>query len=301
MIRKFTYFIATCCIVVGVIGILMVGIKDPNSQEVDFKKKWDFQAAELKKFVLDSDYDVNVEFIESTDATGYVELTGKLAKETVASLEDAKLVNSQLKLELPQDFKFQVFNFSFSSDQKLVIAMPKGERLDQLDLHSTSSNLDVELAKAKDVQIKTTSGNLEIKQLEAEQVKLGSTSGNITGEQLQGQVALSIKSGNVSLSQLSGDIVAVGISGDMEVKDHVGKANLRTASGNVELTQLQIVPELHLESISGNVDVTLPGAFDGYFDVETSTGDIDVPKTTVSTKDLVKARTTSGNISITKR
>ncbi|MFD0619095.1 DUF4097 family beta strand repeat-containing protein [Paenibacillus sp. GCM10027629] len=303
MIRKFTYFIATCCIVIGVIGLLVYGVKDPTVKDVAYTKKWDFKAAEFKNFILNSDYDIDVEFRESPDQSGYVELSGKLPPEKIASLENVEIQRAGLNLDLERDsvFQFQVFDFSFSSDQKLVIALPQGEVLDLMELNSTSSNIDVERARAMSVKVKTTSGDLNVKQLDAEQVKLEATSGNIKGQELQGQVELTTKSGEVRLDQLSGDIVAVVTSGNIDVKDHVGTANLRTTSGNIELTQLQITPEVSLESTSGNVDLTIPQAFDGVYDVKTNSGEIEIPDTTLTTKDMVKARTSSGNITIDKK
>ncbi|OPA74713.1 hypothetical protein BVG16_23450 [Paenibacillus selenitireducens] len=292
-------FIATCCIIVGIIGLIMYGVEDPKNKMVDYTKKWSIDAAGLKNLKITTDFNMDVEFIESTDQSNYIELTGKLPEDVIQHLDSLQPNAGSFDLSLQYSRSFQLFSFDFPKDQKVVVALAKDAKLQSIESDSGSSNISFEGVHAEKINFVASSGNIDVEHIQGAHIQIEGNSGNISGKGIEGDLQTKLTSGNIKLQDVKGDLQAHATSGNIKVNNHEGAASIRASSGNVELEQRTISP-LDVSAESGNVRIFVPETFDGFYDVQTGSGDMSVPESKLTTKDVIKARTSSGNVKITK-
>lgn len=245
------------------------------------EKKWSFTVDELQHILLEtSSSSIEVSFVTSKDNNGYVEFRGNLEQENFDLLSEASISNGTLQLSLQQKRVIRFFHFQTGSNKRqFTIALPAGQQLDSFAVNMYSANGKFNQVQANQVEISSSSGRITINELMAEQLKLESSSGNIYANNVQANAIVSASSGNIEINKLAGE----------------GK--IETSSGNIEVTQLGTA-SLEVEARSGNVTIYPDKEFSGYYDLQSSSGNIKSLESKRLTTDYIKVRTTSGNIKI---
>lgn len=101
--------------------------------------------------------------------------------------------------------------------------------------------------------IHTASGEIDVEGLSGA-VSLGTTSGDVRGEDLSGGLTVGTSSGEVRLQDVSGKLYATTISGDVRLEDgKIAGATVKTTSGQVELDG--VAGALDLGTVSGDITV----------------------------------------------
>ncbi|SRR6056297_602100 len=105
--------------------------------------------------------------------------------------------------------------------------------------------------------VKTVSGNINVGSLKIKRANLGSVSGAINAERLSlSEGVFETSSGNIKIGSLSGRILS------------------KTTSGKMDISFEEIESPVYLESISGNVDISLPQNASFTLKTETVSGNL---------------------------
>ncbi|MBW4839133.1 MAG: DUF4097 domain-containing protein [Paenibacillaceae bacterium] len=307
------------------IGILLIlaGFAGMAYQHFDFgeklpthQQKWAFESGALKTLLVDSDYDVELEFIDSPDGSNYVEISGNMEQKTIDTLKATQISGDTLKLDLQDDFNWTFFSVNFqSTKQRITVALSDKSELNRIDYKSNSSNGTFRGLRAGDIDMSIGSGNLRVENATAGQLKLASTSGNITAENIQGNTEIKLTSGSIRIDSLQGDLMAKSTSGNITANQvqgtsqatvssgnirferFTGDGSFKSTSGNITLSE-QRSDNLDITVGSGNATLSTDAQFKGFYDLHTGSGNISAPDSLRQTQDLIKVRTTSGNIRI---
>lgn len=300
MTNKGIKWIATCFIIIGIIGVFVYGVQDPHNKQAEYTKKWTMDAEGLKNLMITSDFDIDVEFIESPDQSSYVELSGKLPTDVIQHLDTLQPSVGKFNLTIQNKQKFQLlFSFDFPRDQKMIVALAKDAKLQSIESDSGSSSMHFKGARAENINIAFSSGDIDVEQIQGTHIQIEGDSGNISAQGVEGDIQTKLSSGDIKLQDVKGDLQARASSGNINVENHEGAAILHTSSGDIELVQRTISP-IDASADSGNVEMTIPETFEGFYDVQAGSGSTSTPESKMLTKDVIKARTGSGDITIRK-
>lgn len=307
-------FLAILLIVIGIIGMAINHFKFEEPLQA-YQQRWDISQIPAAVLEIDTGYSTDVEFISSGTESGYVELDGKLKQALIDRLKDTKPTGEGLALDLTDD-SFQFLTIQFKSPKlHIKVALPEATELNRFHAQGHSSHIRVNGLKAAEADVKTNSGNLSVSNAAASQLTLSASSGNVTARNIQSPLVVNVHSGNIKLHEItgsgsytagSGNITGEQINGQTEIKDSSGNVSLKSFtgagkieanSGNVTLSN-QRSDQLDISVKSGNVKLSLDDAFQGFYDLQASSGTVHAPNASQQTNDVIKVRTKSGNITI---
>lgn len=179
-------------------------------------------------------------------------------------------------------------------EKKLTMEVPASllAQLDELNIDSVSANIDLSGVYGVKTKLSTVSGDVECTDITTDELHVSTTSGAITCEN---SVAPKLKINNVS--------------GTIRVEGEFSDVDAETVSGDITLG-LAIVPDrIAVESVSGNITVSLPESASFTAQLDTVSGSLmcALPGTFGEDKVVVgdgKANyhfsTVSGNLNIEK-
>ncbi|MEF2968251.1 DUF4097 family beta strand repeat-containing protein [Paenibacillus sp. M1] len=306
-------WLAIVLIVIGVAGMAYQKFEF-KSEDPYFERKWKLEA--LESLAVESSYNMEVEFIDSPDGSNYIELSGDLPQDTIDRLESASITGPDVDLDLTEKFKFSFLTIDFQSHkQHLTVALADRGLLEQISFKLGSNNGNLTGLRAKNIELAANSGNLTVSSINAGQLAMKTTSGNLTATDIVGNTEIRIGSGTIKVKNLKGDLAAHGSSGSISVDEaegnmeaslnsgsikvngFTGNGMFKTTSGNVTLNG-QRSDSLDISVSSGNVTLDPDPGFKGIYDLKTSSGTVKSPESPMETKDIIKIRTTSGNIKV---
>lgn len=305
--------LAIILIIIGFAGMAYqsfnFGDEDPYHEQ-----KWTLEA--LNSLTVESGYDIDVEVIESTNGTNYIEIRGNMAEDTINRLKKTTVSGPNVNLDLSRSNKwsFMVINFQ-SSKQHMTVALTDPAMIDQINFKLHSNSGQFKGLSAKNIELTTSSGNLTASSITSEHLTMKATSGNLKASEIKGETEIRIGSGNVKVEQIQGNLTAHGTSGELSVEDAEGAIDAKLSSGNIRLKNFtgdgvikstsgnitltnQRSDSLDISLTSGNITLSADPEFKGIYDLKSSTGNVKAPDSPMQTRDVIKARTTSGNIKI---
>ena len=304
-------------VIIGVIG--MSSNKFNFGDDLtEYHQKWNLDTGTLSHLVINSEYDTDIEFVHSTDGTQSVEIQGALEDNTIKQLEQIRLENGKLEINMVDD-SIHFISVSFTSHKvHLTVSLPKENPLTDVNVDFNSSNGTISNLTAQNVELATSSGNMTVQTIIADQLKvdlhsgngkisnltvknadLTASSGNMTLQSIIAkQLKIDLHSGNLTGTDIQSDTTASVGSGNTKFINYSGIGNFSAESGNIKLVQKGL-SSLELSSKSGNVTVTPDPNFKGSFDLITKSGSVHSPESLRESKDLIKVRTNSGNIKVT--
>ena len=171
----------------------------------------------------------------------------------------------------------------------------------QKDLIIETNSGSVELADSFElnkVTIEQNSGDLKIKEIKADEMSFRTSSGSLKGDLLD-----------------SDNIKVASNSGSVKFGKILGNADLETKSGSIKTSFVSVSKNVQAVSKSGNVSIELPKNLSFDFQGETKSGSfltdyemsLSGPEEVIAAsigngdKKIVKIKTNSGNIELTKR
>lgn len=183
--------------------------------------------------------------------------------------------NAELYIYLPQSEYKTLDITSVSGD----IEIPDSFSFTEAKVHNTSGDVNFQASVKNDLFIKTVSGKIYADGARAESLNIYSTSGKLhINDVTAGNLEAQSTSGSITLSKAL-------VSGDMHIKNVSGKVRLEDCDAG----------SLLIKTVSGDVSGTL--LTEKRFLTETTSGDVDVPKSSSGGK--CEVQTTSGDIYIT--
>ncbi|MGP1910114.1 DUF4097 family beta strand repeat-containing protein [Metabacillus sp. JX24] len=242
------------------------------------EQKWEFTQDELSVLNIQSEYDVNMEFIESPDDTNYVEVSGNMQQNTIDQLKETELTENKLELQLQKDVKLVAPNYK-SIKTKVIVALEDKTRLQQISYKADFGDTSFTGLKAENIDLSVSSGKLRAESITAGRLSLTSKSGDITAEQIQGDAEIQLHSGEIKVDGLKGALA------------------VQSTAGNVTVTG-QRSDSLDISVRSGDVTLSPDPEFIGFYDLKTTSGNITAPESPKKTTDVIKVRTVSGDIRI---
>lgn len=126
----------------------------------------------------------------------------------------------------------------------------------ELNLRSMSGEISVDGFKGSHF-IQNHAGNLHLVNLSGE-VRAASTAGDINIMSSEGVLYANTISGSVFVDQSEGEIRLRTVSGDVESRNISGVLVAASTSGNIYSDFRRVTKGIHLETISGNVEVVVP-------------------------------------------
>jgi DUF4097 and DUF4098 domain-containing protein YvlB len=162
-------------------------------------------------------------------------------------------------------------NRDISSD--LVINVPTGSAV---NVNGISTDIDVSGVEGA-LRLNAISGDVDIEAFAAD-VDVEVISGDIAieGEGKENRTRAASVSGDIEVQNLAGEIEANSVSGDVTiVNGRFDRVHAESTSGDV-LFRAGLVgnARMDMETINGEVDITLQGDVSARFDIETFNGDI---------------------------
>lgn len=228
-------------------------------------------------------------------------------------------------------------NISISGKTWLDVKVPENWK-DDLEVSTVSGTIIAPELSGEEVKLTTTSGEIEVENIQGDNVRMHSTSGSfkigkVVARDLfeKGSVsgefeADSIEAGEVKLQSTSGSatikdavvekVTSTSISGDVQMNLQGGSAEMSATSGDITVSFEQGFTEFKANSVSGSVNLQIPGDSGFKAEIGTVSGDIECEdfsmKILSSKKNHLEAEagdgegnieihTTSGDVSIKKR
>lgn len=313
MTRRWSLF-AIILIIIGLVGMAYQHFEF-DEPLVSYEQRWDLSKAQLDNLSVDSDFSTDVEFIQSEDGSSYVELSGELKQPVIDRLKQTMPSSTGLALDI-KDRKFEFLSIQFHSPkQHMIVALPKSAQVAHFQLNFGASSGSIDGLKADTAELKVLSGRLNVTNATASQLTLKAASGSISAEQIKASLTASLQSGGLTLKDITGDgtysvlsgyikgeringqVQMKATSGNITLNDFTGDGQLQVSSGNITLNG-QRSDHLDISASSGNVKLSKDEGFQGFYDLQATSGSVHAPESPQKTNDVIKVRTHSGNISI---
>lgn len=210
-----------------------------------------------------------------------------------------KVADDTLKIERKDNRKwYERIQFFYWENMRIDIYLPKTEFAD-LYIESTSGDINIsEKISFEKAELENTSGDINISKISADYIDIQTTSGDITINSVKAdsELKLSSVSGDFDISDVDcRNISAETTSGNQKLSGVIAEKNMKinSVSGDIYFKQSDS-DDIFVNTISGNVKGTILS--DKIFNVDTTSGDINVPKSAVGGR--CEITTTSGDINI---
>lgn len=282
--NKKWFIAAGLCIIIGVAG--MVAYRAPwNKQAMGeitaIDKKWTFTRGQLQDLKVNSSYDVSIVFTPGSGEQGTIRMSGEVQTQVADQIHNARIENGKLSIQSEPPRSLAFFSISPELKQTITVEMPAGETLKGLQADVHSGNVKLQDASIQNTSITATSGNAEISNLQGTRLVAKLTSGNFTASQITADMELRLT------------------SGDAKIRDYSGNGQVSLTSGSTNITQ-RTTANLKVDSDFGDVRIKQAPDFKGIYNVRSDSGSIDTPESVPGSVNVIKVKTTSGDIHISK-
>ncbi len=293
--------IGLICVVAGIIGLasnnLGLGGK-PGS--LVHKQIWELSGGQLKALSIYSAYDVQVDFVPSTDGKDTVQFEGKLDQGISKQLQQTTIQNDTLQLSLKETSNgFNLFHWDVTpAIQHITVALTGPAQLQQFNMHVSSAHTTLKNVTATNIQLQTSSGDVKAYDLKGK-TQLATSSGDIRLEHWQGSTLdLASGSGDIYAQRLDGDVHTNASSGETEIQQLGGEGHIESQSGDILITLQKGARNLEASAQSGDIEIHTNHQFEGSYEAHTNSGDVEVPPNGTNSPYMIKANTSSGDIEI---
>ena len=241
-------------------GILMWGL---NKDNYSFNK----ETKQVKNETISLENIDQINFsTKSNDVEIYVSNTNELR---VVQYSSKKTKEKDLftykkeanTLTLKDNYNDFCIGFCFNVGTRYEIYLPntytKNLTINEISGDITINELDINL---NNLSLNTTSGDIEINNnIKANNIRIDTKSGEIQTNNIEANNAnIESISGDLYLKSLtSKDIYMHTISGEVEVNKIVGKLDIKTTSGDIEIDNFTIKGNSKINSTSGEINVNL--------------------------------------------
>lgn len=272
---------AIVLIIIGLAGLAFNKFDLGDKQNISLKKEWTFDANTLKNMTIAGNSEnLEVIFVKSSNESGSIVLEGEFNQMLIDKIENTAISGDHFELDLTTRFELQFFSLNFKTTKdRITVALPNDDILDHLEVSSLSGNTKVEHVLAKNASFSTLSGNLNVLDVTSENLILKTSSGNIVAAEISSKLHASAGSGNIKITNIAGELTA------------------ETKSGNITITQKEI-GNADVKTTSGNATFTTAKDFNGFYDLRSNSGNIKSPESLGTSAEIIKIRTTSGNIRV---
>lgn len=196
----------------------------------------------------------------------------------------------QKSYRLPQGSRVSIKNISgdvvvkgYDGEAVVVSGYKEGRDRDLISVedNSTGSNVDVKVRYPERCNC-NASVRFEVKvprMINLDYDAFSSVSGNVEVSEAVGTIRAKSVSGDVRVREVAGAIYATSVSGDVSVGEASGGVSAKSTSGNVRVDLLRLeganTNRLEFTSVSGNVEVKMPGSLGAEVEMSTMSGSLE--------------------------
>ena len=128
-----------------------------------------------------------------------------------------------------------------------------------------------------------------------------SVSGDVEVSEAMGTIRAKSVSGNVNIKEVAGTVQANSVSGEVTVEQASGAVTAKSTSGNVRVELLRLegsnANRMEFGSVSGNVEVKMPGSIGADVDMSTMSGQLETDfPITIEKKEFGPGRSARGRV-----
>lgn len=313
---KIWLIVAVLLVVIG--GIALCGIMNvfhwdiSNLSTVKYQTNTYHFSESYKNISITTDT-ADIIFLPSDDADTFV-----TCYESENMMHTVAVQDGTLKIDLNDTKKWFTFiGFSFSIP-KITISMPQGEYTElaitsstgdvqipnnftfaSMDMRGSTGDVASQASVSGSVKIERSSGDIQIENISASTLDLCVSTGEITisNTKILDKLNLLVSTGKTSLSDVQcKELTTTGDTGDIALERVIATENLtiKRTTGDVTFEHCD-AGEISVITDTGKISGSL--LTDKVFITETSTGRINVPKTTSG--GICEIKTDTGDIKIT--
>jgi DUF4097 and DUF4098 domain-containing protein YvlB len=243
----------------------------------------EFNSTDVKSFDITSDSsDITIKKADISNIS--VKVYGDKRNEVITSTKD-----NILYIDNSNDYNICLFFCMMNS--RIEILVPELE-YNNLKIEVASGDINIEDITLNNVDINSKSGNVRLNKSTTADIDV--VSGDVNVEELDSGKLITV-SGNIIVNNIN-EVNARTISGDIKITNIGKTCQLSTTSGNIWISNLNMLTDSSLKTISG--DVRVLKANDIYFDISTISGTVYAEKNNRFSEKEIKISTTSGNVYI---
>lgn len=202
--------------------------------------------------------------------------TNKISVKYYGDKEDKELDLSTANevLNINEDTSYFCLGFCSYAEHKIIISLPK--EIDyELDFNTASGDIYIPNLNLSNISIKTVSGDIKV--INAKNANLESTSGDIEITEVE-------------------KLVSKTVSGEINVNRIKRSCDIKTTSGDVDISLLEITTNSNISTISGDVEIETNR--NSYVKTETTSGEVSIDNNNRYAKTELTVKTTSGDIEV---
>lgn len=262
-------------LIAGSIMILMFAIIKERKNFVSFIKE------EKKSIIFEKTYNpINIKKLKINNKVSDIEIRNSKENQIKVIIygKEQEKITSDLEnnvLNITKNNEGRIcFGFCIYEEDKVIVYLPKEIKL-LLEIQNRSGDMIIEQFPNLELNIHNTSGNIEVEKIN--KININSISGDII---LNEASAIKIKNR----------------SGEITIDQILTLANIETASGDIEVTNLNVLENSSMKATSGNI--TILNINDIAILPHTRSGDIQIKRNNQKAKPTLNIYTTSGDITI---
>lgn len=202
--------------------------------------------------------------------------TNKISVKYYGDKEDKELDLSTANevLNINEDTSYFCLGFCNFAEHKIIISLPK--EIDyELDFNTASGDIYIPNINLSNIDIKTVSGDIKV--INAKNANLESTSGDIEITEVE-------------------KLVSKTVSGEINVNRIKRSCDIKTTSGDVDISLLEITTDSNISTVSGDVEIETNS--NSYVKTETTSGEVSIDNNNRYAKTELTVKTTSGDIEV---
>ena len=288
--------------------------------------EWDFTKLSTVKYETNN-YEItenfnNISIITETSDVVFVPAENQKASVVCHEQKNMKhsviVQNGKIVIEVVDTRKwYEYIGINFSTP-KITVYIPQGEygklsiksstgdvkipkefKFENIDISESTGNVTNYASASENIIIKTSTGNIRVENVSANTLDLSVSTGGVTVSNVscEGDVKIDVSTGKTNLTNIEcKNIVSSGNTGAISLKNVIAteKFSIERSTGDVRFEGSDAT-EISVKTDTGDVTGTLLS--EKVFITETSTGRINVPKTTSGGKCEITTATGDINIS----
>ncbi len=293
---------------IGLFGTVVLGLaaftKDtlqlgnpPQNQA--YEQDWKLSAGTMKQLDIQSDYEIAVQFMPSTDGQDHVTIKGAVIPGIRQQLGQTNVQGGALQLNLGrQQQRWQLVKPRVQPHVQYItvqLAHPDSLKLANFRLSSAQTNLNH--VQADQIRVQSGSGRIKAQRLQGN-TDMTTSSGDISIQAWNGaRLSIYTGSGQLQLGQATGNVHTSTGSGALQIDQLRGIAAITSHSGNVQLA-LTGSHNIDVSVRSADVHITADSTFAGTYKAHSATGQTELPDASTAGSAHIDAYSDSGHITI---
>ena len=251
-------------------------------------------------FAVSEDGKCKVDCFEEKDATHKVEVSAGTLKVILVDEREwfehigINTETPKITLYLPKN-EYSSLSITESTGELVI---PSNFKFNSIDISASTGGIKCYSSCNESLKIETSTGSIKLENVSAKTVDLKATTGSITVNSLncEGDFSLNVSTGKTTLTDVKcKNFTSDGSTGNITLTDVIAETsfNIERSTGSVRFESSD-ASEIFVKTSTGSVRGTLRS--NKIFLTETSTGEIDVPKSTEGGR--CEITTSTGDIEI---